>query len=247
MEIAPGVHRIGPTRKGWKLGGYAQCYLIDDGSGRLVLVDAGYEHDGHRILEYLWQIGRTPADITDIALTHAHRSHLGAVAALKRLNPNLTIHAHAWEADIVAGHRMAQPMPFRPLRPLTIYPMRIGALINYDKHVGCPVDALLHDVDGQRIGPLEVIQTQGHTPGSVSFFWRERGVLAVGDAVATWPKLDAGWPGFNLDEARYQRSLQKIVSLEPEIVLTGHGQPVTEDTTRKLESLLKGPYWPATP
>lgn len=245
MEIAKGVHRIGPTRKGWKLGGYAQCYLIDDGSGGLVLVDAGYEHDGHRILEYLWRIGRTPADITDLALTHAHRSHLGAVAALKRLNPRMTIHAHAWEADIVAGHRMAQPMPFRPLRPLTIYPMRIGSLINYDAHRGCPVDKLLHDVDGQRIGPLEVIQTQGHTPGSVSFLWRERGVLAVGDAVATWPKLDAGWPGFNLDEARYQRSLQKIVSLEPEIVLTGHGLPVTENTTQKLESLLKGPYWPA--
>lgn len=238
MEIAPGVHRIGPTKKGWKLGGYAQCYLIDDGSDRLVLVDTGYEHDAHSIVSYLWSIGRTPMDVTDIALTHSHRSHLGGVAALKRLNPNLTIHIHQWEADICAGHRMAQPMPFRPIRPLIIYPMRIGALINYDAHHGCEPDKLLTDEEGQRIGPLEVIPTQGHTPGSVSFYWRERGVIAVGDAVATWPKLDAGWPGFNLDEARYRRSLRRIAELEPRVILTGHGLPVTQDASAKLKRIL---------
>ncbi|MBE2316511.1 MBL fold metallo-hydrolase [Solirubrobacter sp. CPCC 204708] len=238
MEITPGVHRIGPLRRGWKLGGYAQCYLIDDGSGELVLVDTGYEHDAHRIVEYLWSIGRTPADIRHIALTHAHRSHLGGVAALKHLNPDLTIHIHQWEADICGGHRMPQPMPFRPLRPLTIYPMRIGSWINYDAHVGCDPDALLADVEGQRIGPLEVVLTQGHTPGSVSFYWRERGVIAVGDAVATWPKLDAGWPGFNLDEPRYRRSLRKLAELQPQVILTGHGPPVTQDAARKLAALV---------
>ena len=183
-------------------------------------------------MSYLWSIGRTPKDVTDIALTHAHRSHLGGVAALKRLNPQLTIHIHEWEADICAGHRMAQPMPFRPLRPLNIYPMRIGALINYDAHHGCEPDELLSDDEGQRIGPLEVIHTQGHTPGCVCFYWRERGVIAVGDAIATWPKLDAGWPGFNLDEARYRRSLRRIVELEPRVILPGHGLPVTQDTPR---------------
>ena len=239
MEIAPGVHRIGPTRRGWKLGGYAQCYLIDDGTGDLVLVDAGYEHDGHRIVELLWSLGRTPRDVKDIALTHAHRSHLGGVAALKRLNPDVRIHIHSWEADICGGHRMAQPMPFRPVRPLTIYPMRIGALINYDAHVGCEPTHLLTDAEDQpRIGPLEIIPTQGHTPGSVSFHWPERGVIAVGDAVATWPKLDAGWPGFNLDEPRYRRSLRRIAELEPRVILTGHGPPVTEDAARKLKSIL---------
>lgn len=239
MEIAPGVHRIGPTKKGWLLGGYAQCYLIDDGSGDLVLVDAAYEHDAQRIVSYLWSIGRTPRDIKDLALTHAHRSHLGGVAALKRLHPELRIHIHWWEADICAGQRMAQPMPFRPLRPLTIYPMRFGALINYDKPFGCPPTHLLNDDEDQpKIGPLEIIPTQGHTPGSVSFYWRERGVVAVGDAVATWPKLDAGWPGFNLDEPRYRRSLRKIAELEPQVILTGHGQPVTEDATRKLKTLI---------
>lgn len=238
MEIAPGVHRIGPTKKGWKLGGYAQCYLIDDGTGDLVLVDAGFEHDAQRIVSYLWSIGRTPRDISDLALTHAHRSHLGGVAALKRLHPELRIHIHTWEADICAGQRMAQPMPFRPLKPLTIYPMRIGALINYDKPFGCAPTHLLSDDEGQRIGPLEVIPTQGHTPGSVSFYWRERGVVAVGDAVATWPKLDAGWPGFNLDEPRYRRSLRRIAELEPQVILTGHGLAVTEDATRKIKSLL---------
>ena len=129
-------------------------------------------------------------------------------------------------------------MPYKPLRPLTIYPMRIGSWINYDAPVGCDPTHLLTDIDGQTIGPLEVIQTQGHTPGSVSFYWRERGVIAVGDAVATWPKLDAGWPGFNLDEPRYRRSLRKIAELEPKVILTGHGLPVTRDAAATLKRIL---------
>ena len=51
------------------------------------------------------------------------------------------------------------------------------------------------------IGPLETLYTPGHTPGCVCFYWRERGIVAVGDAILTWPKLGGGWPGFNLDEA----------------------------------------------
>jgi glyoxylase-like metal-dependent hydrolase (beta-lactamase superfamily II) len=116
--------------------------------------------------------------------------------------------------------------------------MRIGALINYDKPFGCPPTHLLSDEEGQRIGPLEVIPTQGHTPGSVSFYWRERGIVAVGDAILTWPVLGGGWPGFNLDEARYRRSLRRIAELEPRVILTGHGLPVTQDASAKLKRIL---------
>lgn len=245
MEIAPGVHRIGPTKKGYRLGGYSQCYLIDDGTGELTLVDSGFEADANGIVQYLWSIGRTPDELAHIALTHAHRSHLGGLAALKRLNPGVTIHAHAWESDIIAGHRAAQPVPLLPVFPLKLMPLRFAAMLNVPKHVGCAVHVQWTEPEGQRVGPLHVIPTPGHTPGSVSFWWPERKVLAVGDAVATWPTFDAGWPGFNLDEERYQRSLQRLVSLAPDIVLPGHGMPVTERTTERIEALLKGPYWPA--
>ncbi len=130
--------------------------------------------------------------------------------------------------------------------PLQLIPFRIGALLNRPKHVPCAVDRELHNTGDEMVGPLEVIPTPGHTPGSVSFFWRERGVLAVGDAIATWPSFLPGWPGFNLDEGLYQRSLQNLISLEPAVVCPGHGAPITENTPRRIESLLRGRYWPAT-
>jgi glyoxylase-like metal-dependent hydrolase (beta-lactamase superfamily II) len=238
VEIADGVHRIGPTKKGYRLGGYSQCYLFDDGGGELVLVDTGFEDDAREILAYLWQIGKTPRDIAHIALTHAHRSHLGGLRALKRLNPELTIHAHAWESDIIAGHRAAQPVPLRPLQPLKLVPLRIAALLNVPKHHGQEVDVQWAEPEGQRVHFLEVVPTPGHTPGSVSFFWRERGVLAVGDAVATWPKFDAGWPGFNLDEGRYRRSLAHLASLEPRVICPGHGGAIVTDAARRLHALV---------
>lgn len=236
MEIARGVHRIGPTKKGYRLGGYSQCYLVDDGE-TVVLVDTGFEEDAREILAYLWKIGKTPRDVDHIALTHAHRSHLGGLRALKRLNPELVIHAHAWESDIIAGHRAAQPVPLLPLQPLKLMPLRFAALLNVPKHAGCAVDVQWTEPEGKRVAFLDVIPTPGHTPGSVSFLWRERGVLAVGDAVATWPRFDAGWPGFNLDEGRYRRSLAGLAALEPTLVLPGHGREVT-DAARRLHALV---------
>jgi glyoxylase-like metal-dependent hydrolase (beta-lactamase superfamily II) len=243
VEIAPDVHRIGPTTHGYRRGGYSQAYLFEDGES-LVLVDTGYESDAYEIVQYLWSVGHTPLDLTDIAITHAHRSHLGGLATLKRLNPGLRIHAHAWEADIIAGTRPSQAVPLAPLFPLRLYPLRILQLFNQPKHVPCRVT---HTIDeGDRIGPLHVLHTPGHTPGCVSFHWPEREVLAVGDAIATWPSFDAGWPGFNLDEGRYQKSLQRLIALAPKVVCPGHGPAVTHNTAERIEALLKGPYWPAT-
>src|SRR3954469_16575000 len=119
VEIAPGVHRIGPSRHGYTKGGYSQAYLFDDGES-LTLVDTGWDDDAHVILQYLWSIGRTPNELTDIALTHAHRSHLGGVAMLRRLS-GASVHAHAWEADIIEGGRSAQPVPLLPVFPLKLY------------------------------------------------------------------------------------------------------------------------------
>ena len=50
----------------------------------LTLVDTLFEGDGRVVLEALSALGRQPDDLKHIVLTHAHRSHLGGFAALKR-------------------------------------------------------------------------------------------------------------------------------------------------------------------
>src|SRR6201986_513547 len=128
VQIAPGVHRIGPSRHGYTKGGYSQAYLFDDGES-LTLVDTGWDDDAHDILKYLWSLGRTPDELKHIALTHGHRSHLGGLATLKRLAPRAVVYAHAWEAGIINGGRGAQPLRLLPIPPVALVPLRVLALI----------------------------------------------------------------------------------------------------------------------
>jgi len=59
------------------------AFLIEEG-GELALVDTLFESDARLVLEAIRGLGRSVTDLKRIAITHAHRSHLGGLAALKR-------------------------------------------------------------------------------------------------------------------------------------------------------------------
>ncbi len=228
MELAPGAHSIGQTK-----GGRVHAFLFER-SGELTLVDTLFDTDAHVVLDYIRRIGRSPTDLKRIALTHAHRSHLGGLARLKRMS-GATVYAHKWEADIIAGERSAQPVTLRPRPPLVTYPFRIGLALGRPKHAPCPVDESLSDDD--RLGPLQVVHIPGHSPGHLAFHWPERRLLVAGDAIATWPQLDAGWPGFNLNESQHRVSLRRLAGFEADVLGVGHGDPLVEDVADRVHAL----------
>ena len=234
MEIVPGVHSLGQ-----KQGGQVHAFLLDDGGG-LTLIDTMYDADAHHVLDALRRLGRAPADLKRIILTHGHKSHLGGLATLKRLS-GATVYAHEWEADIIAGERKAQGVTLRPMRPLRpylpVYPLQIVLALGLPpgNHPPCPVDRPLKD--GQRVGPLTVVAAPGHSPGHLAFWWPERRVLFAGDAIVTWPVLSAGWPAFNLNPAQHRVSLGRLAELDSEIVAVGHGEPLTEDAAAVVRRL----------
>jgi len=231
MRVAEGVYSIGQTK-----GGRVHAYLFEQ-DRELTLVDTLFDADAERVLDCIRRIGRSPGNLKHIALTHAHRSHLGGLARLKRLTGALVC-AHEWEADIIAGERLAQPVSLRPQGPLSTYPMRIGLALGRPRHAPCPVDRPLRE--GDQVGPLRVVHIPGHTPGHLAFHWEQRGVLAVGDAVATWPRIDAGWPGFNLNEGQYRTSLKRLAQIEAEVIAVGHGEPLRERAADRVHALAEG-------
>jgi glyoxylase-like metal-dependent hydrolase (beta-lactamase superfamily II) len=231
MRVAEGVYSIGQ-----KKGGRVHAYLFEHGT-ELTLVDTLFDAPAEPVLDCIRQIGRSPSELKNIALTHAHRSHLGGLATLKRLS-GAVVWAHEWEADIIAGERLAQPVSMRPSGPLSTYPMRIGLAMGRPKHSPCPVDRGL--LEGDQVGPLRVVHIPGHTPGHLAFHWEERDVLAVGDAVATWPRIDAGWPGFNLNEGQYRDSLGRLAEIEASVIAVGHGEPLTERAAERVAVLAEG-------
>lgn len=228
MELAPGVHSIGQRK-----GGRSHAFLFVHGS-ELTLVDTLFDTDAHVLLDYMRRIGRAPRELKHIVLTHAHRSHLGGLATLKRLS-GATVHAHESEADIINGERLAQPVTMRPIRPLRTYPHRIGLALGRPPHVACPVDEAVGDDDS--VGPLQVLHTPGHSPGHLALHWPERRVLLAGDAIATWPELHAGWRGWILNERQHRASLHALARLEADVVGVGHGEAITQNTPDRVHAL----------
>jgi glyoxylase-like metal-dependent hydrolase (beta-lactamase superfamily II) len=227
-ELAPGVHVLGG-----KKGGRVRSFLLET-NGELTLVDTLFEDDGAAVLAAIRAIGRSPSDLKRIVLTHAHRSHLGGLAALKRAT-GATVLAHEWEADIVSGDRPAQSVGLKPTAPLRTYPFQVGIFLNRPRHRPCPIDESVED--GAPVGPLRVLHVPGHSPGHLAFHWEERRLLLSGDAIATWPRFEAGWPAFTLNRDQHAESIRRLAELDAAIVGVGHGDPITDGAADRVRSL----------
>lgn len=227
MEIAPGLHSISQRQ-----GIYVHAFLLEDGDD-LVLVDTLNSVDAGQILSTLRRIGRRPEELTAIVLTHAHRAHLGGLAALQRLC-QASVYCHEWEADIVAGERRQPCMSLRPARPWRVWPGQIVS--RFVKHPPGRVDHFISD--GDRIGPLQVIHAPGHTPGHLVFYWPQRGALFAGDALVNYPSFGSGWPGYMLNARQQEKTLERMVELEADLLCVGHGNPVTVNGRELLQGLV---------
>jgi glyoxylase-like metal-dependent hydrolase (beta-lactamase superfamily II) len=231
VELAEGIHYIGGKRGGW-----VRAFLIEDGPD-LTLIDTLYDEDPGMVLAGIRSLGRSPSDLKQIVLTHAHRAHLGGLAALKRLS-GAKVYSHEWEADIIAGNRKAQPVSIIPRDPLRVYiPWQLGSALGLGAHPPCPVDEALGE--GDKIGPLQVLHTPGHTPGHLAFHSPEKKVLISGDSISTWPKFDRGWRSFTLNEKQHRASMRRMAELEPERVGVGHGNPIPQNAAERLYSLVE--------
>lgn len=143
--------------------GYVSCATVDLGGGKVALVDACNDSDATALIAALAGQGRTPADVTDILITHGHRDHIAGVPRF----PNATVHVLGAEVPVVEGRAgthgpLPRLMPARPTGIAVRDPLADGAHLQ------------LGDVTA------EVFALPGHTEGSGA--WLVDGVLFFGDA-----------------------------------------------------------------
>jgi len=159
------------------------AFLIDTGT-RLVLVDVGagdFFGPGHggKLLNRLRAAGRSPADITDILLTHVHTDHSGGlVHEGKAVFPKAALHVGQPDVDFFLA------------------PAHQQGVGGYDKAYFAQATVALspYQASGQLrpfsgvttlLPGITAIPTPGHTPGHAFYRVESRGqaITFIGDVV----------------------------------------------------------------
>lgn len=239
IEVVGGVHHVSVVRVSWQ--------LVVEGAS-VTLIDSGWSRDYDSVVASLEAIGRTPASVEALILTHAHVDHMGCAAEMKRRH-STRVMSHADEEGLALGqYHQAITIPqllVRMYRPSVVL-FAIDALRRGGTSVE-PLDSIVTFDDDQVLdipGRPRALHTPGHTSGSTSYIFADRGVLVTGDALATsniyTEKVGCQvMPAeFNHDHAQAIRSLEVIAAQEADVVLSGHGQPFFGSPARAVDEAL---------
>jgi glyoxylase-like metal-dependent hydrolase (beta-lactamase superfamily II) len=167
------------------------------------VIDPGPADEGH--LERVLEAADRRGGIAGIALTHRHLDHAEGVPFLRERSG----------APVAAG-----PLP--PAEPGAFEEPGARDLSG---------DVELHD--GERFGPLEAVETPGHSPDHLCLLWGE--VCFCGDTVLGEGSVFIP-PGRDALRA-YLESLRKLSALTLSALCPGHG-PVVPDPQAKLREYL---------
>jgi glyoxylase-like metal-dependent hydrolase (beta-lactamase superfamily II) len=210
----------------WHLRGFPpnaiNVYLAGD-----VLIDAGTRHAERRILRQIK--GHT---VTAHALTHAHPDHQGASHAICE---RLGIPLWCGEGDVEAMETGTVGFDIADHWTKTLQR-------RYWTGPAHPVARALRE--GDEVAGFQVLEVPGHSRGHVAYWRASDGVLIAGDVLNNMNVM-TGIPGlreplkiFTPDPARNRESARRLATLEPKVVVFGHG-PVLRDT-RKFVDFIAG-------
>jgi glyoxylase-like metal-dependent hydrolase (beta-lactamase superfamily II) len=220
MELAPHLHRLGND--------VVACYLLDTPEG-ITLIDAGLPGHWNDLQRELTALGKTPADIRGLVLTHGDGDHIGFAERLRREH-GVPVYVHSADAHRArTGEKPktpAGPMRLLPALGFFWYGLRKnGMKAEYLTEVTEFSDGDVLELPG---GPV-IVSMPGHSPGSVAVHLPSVGAVCVGDALTTRHVL-TGRTGpqpapFTDEPAEALASLDRLAELKASWVLPGHGAP----------------------
>ncbi|HMK47128.1 MAG TPA: MBL fold metallo-hydrolase [Methanocella sp.] len=222
MEIVPGIHLIDSP-----VG--CNTYLIID--QEITLVDTGLRGNERRIFMYLHKLGYGPADVRRIIITHAHIDHINCLHQLKKETGAIVI-CEDTEADFITGKR-----PLR--RPGGLFGIVFKIIGTYYYFKPVQVDLRLRDGDPvPGTFDFRSISLPGHSEGNMGLYSPEKKVLFSSDSVRVIGGKPAP-PGekFTADMTSAIRSIRKMSELYFDVLLPGHGNPITSGASEAVKHL----------
>jgi glyoxylase-like metal-dependent hydrolase (beta-lactamase superfamily II) len=199
-RVAPGIRRIVARNPGPFTFRGTGTYVVGD--GEVAVIDPGPDLDEH-VAALL--AGLAGEQITHILITHTHRDHSPAAAAVKAASGATT-----WGFGPHAGGRRGDPA------------VEEGGDWDFAP------DVRVHDGDsiagkGWR---FEAVHTPGHTSNHLCFALPESGVLFSGDHVMGWSTSVIAPP--DGDMSAYMASLDKLLGRRDAVYWPTHGPAIPE-------------------
>jgi hydroxyacylglutathione hydrolase len=195
------IHEILPV-------GLLQCNCSifgDEASREAIVIDPGDEID--EIEAILTKHG---LHVKAIVITHAHIDHIGGAAKL-RLATGAPVYMNAKD-DELAGHLDAQAAWLQVETP---------------ENPGIDVEAKEGDSLALGLAHFQIIETPGHTQGSISLYSPEESKLVAGDTLFRDSIGRTDLPGGNSRQIILSIQTKLLTLPEATVVIPGHGPNTT--------------------
>ncbi|MGA9838856.1 MAG: MBL fold metallo-hydrolase [Thermoplasmata archaeon] len=204
-----------------RIPGFVNSYTLREGE-EIYLIDTGIARKAKPIVKAFQSADVRIGQVRKILLTHYHIDHSGGAAYLLE-NTHAPVSCHAEDAPFVDG-RVRPPLPLLMRLFVRIHPAPVATVLT----------------DGDRVGPLVVVHAPGHTAGEVAFYHPGRKILFSGDAVTERKgHLTLPAPRFAANLGQAVQSLARLRALDVELLLPGHGVPVTRNASALLDDLIR--------
>ena len=226
MTDYPGLHRI-RIPLGER---FADLWLFL-GESRHLLFDAGTKNTmADAVVPALAELGFGPESIDRVVVSHLDVDHSGDVGQLRHVLPNASVIAHRLDAGAISDFDtfwVERGREFLAGWGLDESPGAIAWM--EDVFVPGPVDEVLDGeqtltLDNGRI--IEVLHVPGHSLGHLALWEKERGLLAISDAILghAVPLADGSdsFPPTYRHVTSYLATIDRVRQLAPEILLTAH-------------------------
>ncbi len=240
-KLHPGIYRIILPLAG-KKPGPVNAYLFTGTA--VTLLDTGTKKSFPVLERTLGELGMTCADIDRIVLTHGHIDHYGAARKIiAAAGGDMEILAHA-EDRILVEHGLEVPRLqfiryYRLMGVPPVFQMSLQLVhwVFSSLAEPCSITRFVSGGDTVLMGDYEaaVIETPGHTRGSISLYIEKEGILFPGDHILghitpnAFVMLESDFVlPRRMSQVEFYDSLRKIEELAPRIVYPAHGEPIED-------------------
>jgi len=211
--------------------------------GTPALFDSGVSVMGPAYLADIRRELGSPERLRYNFITHAHFDHAGASPYLKRKIPGLKI-----AASRIAAGTLKKDNAITLIRALSsFYEDKLKHLAEGEDVVFQPLEVDRIVEDGETIDmqgyTIRVIATPGHTRDCTSYYIPEVKGIVTGESIGVYDRRYRVRPQFLSSFKDYINSLEKLASLELELIMMSHDFALTgQDAAGYIEKSIKATH-----